>query len=185
VLTHEVDAADAGDPPSVHQLDRPLPGEEASQQEESAAGEALICSTAVPFGTADIGDHLLLCSEQACSIQRSVVLWFPTDYNAMSMQVGVTAMLIASKYEEIWAPELRDFIYISDKAYTREQILAMEKLMLNTLNFSLTVPTAYNFLGRLLKVGQPGQIYLQVTYDAILLSYALHSQKVLESACLP
>jgi hypothetical protein len=88
----------------------------------------------------------------------------------MSMQVGVTAMLIASKYEEIWAPELRDFIYISDKAYTREQILAMEKLMLNTLNFNLTVPTAYNFLGRLLKVGQTGQICLQVSYDAISLS---------------
>eukprot|EP00884_Botryococcus_braunii_P000825 jgi/Botrbrau1/10743/Bobra.180_2s0011.2 len=65
--------------------------------------------------------------------------------------VGVTAMLIASKYEEIWAPELRDFIYISDKAYTREQILQMEKTMLNTLSFNLTVPTAYNFLGRLLK----------------------------------
>ena len=32
--------------------------------------------------------------------------------------VGVTAMLLASKYEEIWAPEVRDFVYISDKAYT-------------------------------------------------------------------
>ena len=33
--------------------------------------------------------------------------------------VGVTSMLIASKYEEIWAPEVNDFVYISDKAYTR------------------------------------------------------------------
>lgn len=33
--------------------------------------------------------------------------------------VGVTAMLIASKYEEIYAPEIRDFIFITDKAYTR------------------------------------------------------------------
>jgi len=38
--------------------------------------------------------------------------------------VGVTAMLIASKYEEIYAPEIRDFVYITDKAYTKEQILA-------------------------------------------------------------
>ena len=65
--------------------------------------------------------------------------------------VGVTAMLIASKYEEIWAPEVRDFVYISDRAYTREQILNMEKTMLNELNFNLTVPTAYPFLGRYLK----------------------------------
>jgi len=31
--------------------------------------------------------------------------------------VGVTSMLIASKYEEIYAPEVRDFEYITDKAY--------------------------------------------------------------------
>jgi cyclin B len=60
-------------------------------------------------------------------------------------------MLIASKYEEIWAPEIRDFVYISDKAYTREQIICMEKLMLNTLGFNLTLPTPYNFLARFLK----------------------------------
>lgn len=60
-------------------------------------------------------------------------------------------MLIASKYEEIWAPEVRDFVYISDKAYNREQILGMEKLMLNTLHFNLTLPTSFNFLSRCLK----------------------------------
>ena len=66
-------------------------------------------------------------------------------------QVGVTAMLVASKYEEIWAPEVRDFVYISDTADTREQILSMEKLMLNTLQFNLTLPTSYMFLARFLK----------------------------------
>ena len=55
--------------------------------------------------------------------------------------VGVTAMLVASKYEEIWAPEVRDFVYISDRAYTRDQILNMEKIMLNCLRFNLTVPS--------------------------------------------
>ena len=40
--------------------------------------------------------------------------------------VGVGAMLIASKYEEIYAPEVRDFVYITDKAYTKEEILIME-----------------------------------------------------------
>jgi G2/mitotic-specific cyclin-B, other len=34
--------------------------------------------------------------------------------------LGVTAMLIASKYEEIYAPEIRDCVYITDKAYTKE-----------------------------------------------------------------
>jgi cyclin B len=62
--------------------------------------------------------------------------------------VGVTAMLVASKYEEIWAPEVRDFVYISDKAYGRDEILGMEKRMLNALAFDLTVPTPFPFLAR-------------------------------------
>ena len=62
-------------------------------------------------------------------------------------------MLVASKYEEIWAPEVKDFVFISDEAYTREQILEMEKIMLNTLRFNLTVPTAFAFLHRYLKAG--------------------------------
>jgi len=66
--------------------------------------------------------------------------------------VGVTAMFIASKYEEIYAPECRDFVYISDKAYTREQILSMEGLMLSKLSFQLTTPNAFVFLKRFSKV---------------------------------
>uniref|UniRef100_A0A383W4K9 Cyclin N-terminal domain-containing protein n=1 Tax=Tetradesmus obliquus TaxID=3088 RepID=A0A383W4K9_TETOB len=65
--------------------------------------------------------------------------------------VGVTAMLIASKYEEIWAPEVNDFVYISDKAYTREDILAMEKQMLASLQYDLTVPTCFLFTARFRK----------------------------------
>jgi G2/mitotic-specific cyclin-B, other len=71
--------------------------------------------------------------------------------------VGVTAMLIASKYEEIWAPEVRDFVYISDRAYNRDQILQMEKIMLNSLGFNLTVPTPYPFLNRFLKAACVGR----------------------------
>lgn len=62
--------------------------------------------------------------------------------------VGCTAMLIASKYHEIYAPEVRDFVYISDKAYTRDQILAMEAIMLNSLEFNLTVPSSLRFAER-------------------------------------
>ncbi len=48
---------------------------------------------------------------------------------------------------------MRDFVYISDRAYTKDQVLGMEKIMLNTLKFNLTVPTPHNFLTRFLKVG--------------------------------
>jgi hypothetical protein len=36
--------------------------------------------------------------------------------------VGVTSLLIASKYEEIYPPELRDLVYICDRAYTRQEV---------------------------------------------------------------
>ena len=44
--------------------------------------------------------------------------------------VAVAAMLISAKYEEIYAPMVRDFVYITDNAYTREEILEMESRML-------------------------------------------------------
>uniref|UniRef100_A0A804NC22 Cyclin-like domain-containing protein n=1 Tax=Zea mays TaxID=4577 RepID=A0A804NC22_MAIZE len=70
--------------------------------------------------------------------------------------VGVSSMLIACKYEEIWAPEVNDFILISDSAYSREQILSMEKGILNRLEWNLTVPTVYMFLVRFLKAATLG-----------------------------
>ncbi|BAT77428.1 Cyclin-B2-3 G2/mitotic-specific cyclin-B2-3 [Vigna angularis] len=65
--------------------------------------------------------------------------------------VGVTAMLIACKYEEVSVPTVEDFILITDKAYTRDEVLAMEKLMMNNLQFNLSVPTPYMFMRRFLK----------------------------------
>uniref|UniRef100_A0A0E0L472 Uncharacterized protein n=1 Tax=Oryza punctata TaxID=4537 RepID=A0A0E0L472_ORYPU len=65
--------------------------------------------------------------------------------------VGVAAMLIASKYEEIWAPEVQELICVCDNAYSRHQILAMEKNILNRLQWNITVPTPYVFLVRFIK----------------------------------
>ncbi|KAJ0703597.1 putative cyclin domain-containing protein [Helianthus annuus] len=68
--------------------------------------------------------------------------------------VGLVAMLLACKYEEVSVPIIDDLIFISDKAYSRSQILAMEKLMVNTLEFNLSLPTPYVFVKRFLKAAQ-------------------------------
>jgi len=68
--------------------------------------------------------------------------------------VGVTALLLASKYEEIYPPEIRDLVYITDRAYNKADILKMESTMLNKLEFNLTVPSVGVFLARFLKAGQ-------------------------------
>jgi hypothetical protein len=57
-------------------------------------------------------------------------------------------MLISAKYEEIYPPFVKDFIYITDKAYTKEQILEQETLILQSLDFELTYPSAIRFLER-------------------------------------
>jgi len=67
--------------------------------------------------------------------------------------VGVAAMLVASKYEEIYAPEVKDFVYITDRAYTEKDILKMEIRILNTLNFDLGRPLPLHFLRRASKAG--------------------------------
>ena len=60
--------------------------------------------------------------------------------------VGVTAMFIASKYEEIYPPEIRDFIFLSDNAYAKPEIIAMEEKILKTLEFNFNVPSPLRFL---------------------------------------
>ena len=67
--------------------------------------------------------------------------------------VGVTAMFIASKYEEMYPPEIGDFVYITDKAYTEKQILRKEIVIISTLSFDLGRPLPLNFLRRNSKAG--------------------------------
>uniref|UniRef100_A0AAV2MHG9 Cyclin-A2 n=1 Tax=Knipowitschia caucasica TaxID=637954 RepID=A0AAV2MHG9_KNICA len=60
--------------------------------------------------------------------------------------VGTAAMLLASKFEEIYPPEVAEFVYITDDTYTRNQVLRMEHLVLKVLSFDLAAPTINQFL---------------------------------------
>ncbi|KAL2320618.1 hypothetical protein Fmac_029587 [Flemingia macrophylla] len=71
--------------------------------------------------------------------------------------VGISAMLMASKYEEIWPPQINDFVCLTNRVYTHEQVLVMEKIILDKLEWTLTVPTPLVFLVRFLKATIPDQ----------------------------
>jgi cyclin B len=106
--------------------------------------------------------------------------------------VGVTAMLVASKFEEIYPPEVKDFVFITSNAYSHDDILDMEARMLNTLRFEVTVPTAWVFLGRYCKVAmldsrtkQLAQYYIErcmQEYDMLRFLPSLQSSAAIYAA---
>ena len=59
--------------------------------------------------------------------------------------IGVTSLLIACKYEEIFSPEIRDFVCILDRTYEREDIIEQENYMLKILKFEITFPTSLRY----------------------------------------
>ncbi|XP_059588632.1 G2/mitotic-specific cyclin-B3 isoform X2 [Alligator mississippiensis] len=65
--------------------------------------------------------------------------------------IGSTAILIASKFEERCPPCVDDFLYICDDAYKREELIAMEISILQTLKFDINIPIPYRFLRRFAK----------------------------------
>lgn len=50
------------------------------------------------------------------------------------------------KYEEIYPPDVNEFVYITDTTYTKKQVLRMEQLILKVLTFDLFVPTLFTFV---------------------------------------
>lgn len=59
--------------------------------------------------------------------------------------LGITALMIACKHEEIDLPKVKDFIYITDNAYTREEVFQMEYDILFKLNFEFLSPSPIKF----------------------------------------
>jgi len=67
--------------------------------------------------------------------------------------VGVTALLIAAKYEEVYPPRMRDFAYITADTYSVKEIREMEREILRRLGYRLNKPLPIHFLRRYSKVG--------------------------------
>lgn len=60
--------------------------------------------------------------------------------------LGTASMFIAAKCEEIYPPDVNEFVYITDDTYTTKQVLRMEYLILKVLQFEVAVPTSYSFI---------------------------------------
>ncbi|XP_053128009.1 G2/mitotic-specific cyclin-B2 isoform X7 [Hemicordylus capensis] len=119
---------------------------------------------------------------QLCSDYVKDIYWYLRQLESQPVSrkelqlVGVTAMLLAAKYEEIYVPSIVDFVYITDQAYTPAQIRAMERKILKELDFGLGRPLPLHFLRRAAKVCEAtAELYMLAKYlmELTLVDYAM------------
>ncbi|XP_071689529.1 G2/mitotic-specific cyclin C13-1-like [Rutidosis leptorrhynchoides] len=96
--------------------------------------------------------------------------------------LGVSSMLIASKYEEISPPHTEDFCYITDNTYTKQEVVKMEADVLKTLKFEMGNPTVKTFLRQFIKIAQ--EDYDTPNLQLEFLSYYLAELSLLEYSCI-
>ncbi|TMW64990.1 hypothetical protein Poli38472_009157 [Pythium oligandrum] len=60
--------------------------------------------------------------------------------------LGATCLHVASKCEDVSYIGVEDLAMCADNVYTSAEVLKMEEKLLNTLNFTLSIPTALDFL---------------------------------------
>jgi len=106
------------------------------------------------------------------------------QYKSLQL-VGVSSMLIACKYEEMYVPEVNDFVFITDQAYDTKTILSKELEILKALSFNIGKPIALNFLRRNSKAGYVGvrhHTLAKYILEESLTNYTLASVKPSEKA---
>ena len=59
--------------------------------------------------------------------------------------LGVTALYIATKLNEIFSGSVKDYVFMTDRAYNESDIITMESDICKTLNFNFLVPHCLSF----------------------------------------
>ena len=100
--------------------------------------------------------------------------------------VGVAALLISSKYEEIYPPNIVHLLYISNNSFNKDDLIKMEGKILNLLNFKLKFTSALNFLKRfsiLAKLDNKNFFLANYFIELYLLEYKMINYKPSLIAC--
>merc|ERR1711942_604589 len=110
------------------------------------------------------------------TIDRFLAVEGKSVYKSRLQLVGVAAMFLVCKIEEVYAPAVSDFVYITDNAYTDAEIRQMELQIIRALDFDLCQPISLNFLRRYSKAGDVDMLQhslAKYTLEVCLLDYHL------------
>jgi len=103
--------------------------------------------------------------------------------------IGIVATFVATKFEEVDPPTAADLAYITDSAYTKEDIFSMECSFLAVLDFKILVPTAAHFLEHLQRINGCDAVHKELALHILELglleaAMARHLPSCLASAAL-
>lgn len=73
------------------------------------------------------------------------------DRNNLQL-VGVSALWVAAKYEEMYIASLKDFVFLTDNAFTEGDVLRMEQKILVGVDWGVGRPLPIHFLKRYSKL---------------------------------
>lgn len=71
--------------------------------------------------------------------------------------LGITALFVAAKVEEIYPPKIGEFAYVTDGACSEDDILREELLLLSELQWSINPVTVMGWLGLYMQVNVTGR----------------------------
>ena len=86
--------------------------------------------------------------------------------------IGVTALLIACKFEERQVPNLEKFVYVTEYAFNIKQLLQTERKMLDVLGFDLAWASPIRFLelyNEKTKIPTKGMMFCKFLLELLLL----------------
>lgn len=112
------------------------------------------------------------------------------DRNNLQL-VGVCALWVAAKYEEMYVANLKDYVSLADNAFTEDDVIKMEHKMLVAIDWTLGLPHAIHFLKRFSKLAkvQPkeyvlGKYLLEIALVTYEICYVKPSMLAAAAVCL-
>ncbi|KAL5004719.1 hypothetical protein ScPMuIL_018175 [Solemya velum] len=90
--------------------------------------------------------------------------------------VGISALLIATKYIERFPPEIDNLCHLTDYTYGPKQVLSMEKIILKEMAFNVNLPDSICYMDRFIHVEKSNirEIELMARYILDLLLTEMH-----------